>query len=58
MNFPHQQRHALALALDYSIFAGGLSPTVDPLVAGLAQLAAIPQEFWELLIILGLPVGI
>jgi hypothetical protein len=47
-----------ALALDYSIFASGLSSTVDPLVIGLAQLAQLPQELLALLVILGIPFGI
>jgi hypothetical protein len=48
----------LALALDYSIFASGLSSTVDPLVIGLAQLAQLPQELLAFLVILGIPFGV
>jgi hypothetical protein len=48
----------LALALDYSIFASGLSSTVDPFVTGLYQLAELPREFLAFLVILGIPFGI
>jgi hypothetical protein len=47
-----------ALALDYSIFASGLSSTVDPLVLDVDQLAQLPQELLALLVILGIPFGI
>jgi hypothetical protein len=47
-----------ALALDYSIFASGLSSTVDPLVLEVDQLAQLPQELLALLVILGIPFGI
>jgi hypothetical protein len=48
----------LALALDYSVFASGLSSTVDPFVTGLYQLAELPRELLAFLVILGIPFGI
>ncbi len=42
-----------ALALDYAVFASGLSSIVDPLAIGLVQLAQLPQELLALAVILG-----
>jgi len=47
-----------ALGLDYTLFASGLAPVVDPLVTDLVQLSFLPQELAILLVILGIPLGI
>jgi hypothetical protein len=47
-----------ALGLDYTLFASGLAPVVDPLITDLVQLSFLPQELAALLVILGIPLGI
>jgi hypothetical protein len=47
-----------ALGLDYTMFATGLAPVVDPLITDLVQLSFLPQELAALLVILGIPLGI
>jgi hypothetical protein len=46
------------MGLDYTLFATGLAPVVDPIVTGLEQLSFLPQELAALLVILGIPLGI
>jgi hypothetical protein len=56
--FPADANGDFAWGLDYTLFASGLSPTVDPLISDLAQLSQLPQELLAFLVILGIPLGI
>jgi len=42
--FPLDSTGDVALGLDYSIFASGLGPTLDPLISDLGPLLDIPEE--------------
>jgi hypothetical protein len=56
--FPADANGDFAWGLDYTLFASGLSQTVDPLINDLVQLSQLPEELWGWLVILGLPLGI
>jgi hypothetical protein len=47
-----------ALGLDYTLFATGLAPVVDPLITDLEVASQLPLDFLQLLVILGLPLGL
>jgi hypothetical protein len=47
-----------ALGLDYTMYASGLAPVVDPLIMDLVQASQLPQELLALLVILDIPFGI
>jgi hypothetical protein len=50
--FPLDSTGDAALGLDYSIFASGLGPTLDPLILDFAQALYFPEQVLGLLLIL------
>jgi len=50
--FPLDPPGDFALGLDYSIFASGLGPTLDPLISDFTQALYFPEQFLALLVLL------
>jgi hypothetical protein len=50
--FPLDSTGDFALALDYSIFASGLGPTLDPLISDFTQALYFPEQLLALLVFL------
>jgi hypothetical protein len=50
--FPLDSTGDFALGLDYSIFASGLAPTLDPLISDFTQALYFPEQFLALLVFL------
>lgn len=50
--FPLDSTGDFALGLDYSIFASGLGPTLDPLISDFTQALYFPEQFLALLVFL------
>jgi hypothetical protein len=50
--FPLDSTGDAALGLDYSIFASGLGPTLDPLISDFTQALYFPEQFLGLLLLL------